>query len=62
MSVVLDVKAAILERMEVDDIIGAYEEYSGITDSEEKTALWSMLDSKVRSAIKKHGELLKGQK
>jgi hypothetical protein len=61
MSVIVDVREAILERMGQDDIIGAYEEYLGITDSEEKTALWGMLDSKTRSAIKKHGESLKGQ-
>jgi hypothetical protein len=46
--------------MSQDDLIGAYEEYLGITDSEEKTVLWGMLDSKIRSAIKKHGESLKG--
>ncbi len=61
MSVIVDVREAILERMGQDDIVGAYEEYLGITDSEEKTALWGMLDSKTRSAIKKHGESLKGQ-
>jgi hypothetical protein len=61
MSVVLDVKEAIIDRMSQDDLIGAYEEYLGITDSEEKTVLWGMLDSKIRSAIKKHGESLKGQ-
>jgi hypothetical protein len=60
MSVVLDVKEAIIDRMSQDDLIGAYEEYLGITDSEEKTVLWGMLDSKIRSAIKKHGESLKG--
>lgn len=61
MDVITDVRMAIVERMSQDDIVGAYEEYLGITDSEEKTALWSMLDSKTRSAIKKHGESLKGQ-
>lgn len=61
MSVILDVKEAIIDRMSQDDMVGAYEEYLGITDPEEKTALWGMLDSKIRSAIKKHGESLKGQ-
>lgn len=61
MSVVADVREAIIDRMSQDDIIGAYEEYLGITDPEEKTALWGMLDSKIRSAIKKHGESLKGK-
>ena len=36
-----------------------YYEYIKITDEEEKIALWSLLGSKVRSAIKKHGESLK---
>jgi hypothetical protein len=61
MSVIVDVREAIIDRMSQDDMVGAYEEYLGITDPEEKTALWGMLDSKIRSAIKKHGESLKGQ-
>jgi hypothetical protein len=60
MNVIADVAAAINERMSADDVIGAFEEYSGITDVEEKTALWGMLDSKTRSSIKKHAESLKG--
>jgi len=60
MAVVADVAAAIDERMSANDLIGAYEEYSGITDVEEKTALWGMLDSKTRSSLKKHAESLKG--
>jgi hypothetical protein len=31
-------------------------------DSDETTALWSLLDSKTRSALKKHGESLKTTK
>ena len=58
-TIVVDVASAIKERFAADDIVGAYEEYNGLTDVEEKTALWSLLDSKVRSAIKKHGESLK---
>jgi hypothetical protein len=61
MSVVMDVRAAIIDRMSQDDLVGAYEEYLGITDSEEKTVLWGQLDSKIRSTIKKYGESLKGQ-
>jgi hypothetical protein len=60
MAIVADVAAAIDERISANDLIGAYEEYSGITDVEEKTALWGMLDSKTRSSIKKHAESLKG--
>jgi hypothetical protein len=60
MAVVADVAAAIDERMSANDLIGAFEEYLGVTDVEEKTALWGMLDSKTRSNIKKHAESLKG--
>jgi hypothetical protein len=58
-SMVTDVSVAIKIHFAQDDIVGAYEEYNGLTDVEEKTALWSLLDSKMRSAIKKHGESLK---
>ena len=61
MSVVVDVSEAIKERMAADDLIGAYEEYIGIIDGEEKIALWGELDSKTRSALKKYGESLKGK-
>jgi len=60
MAVVANVAAAINERMSANDLIGAFEEYLGITDVEEKTALWGILESKTRSSIKKHAESLKG--
>jgi len=60
MNIVADVAAAINERMSANDLIGAFEEYLGITDVEEKTALWGMLDSKTRSTIKKYAETLRG--
>ena len=60
MNIIADVAAAIGERMSANDLIGAVEEYSGITDVEEKMSLWGMLDSKTRSAIKKQAELTKG--
>lgn len=59
-SIITDVSIAIQDRINVDDLIGAYEEYLGITDQEEKVALWALLPSNVRSALKKHGESLKG--
>lgn len=61
MSMITDVAEAVKDRFAQDDIVGAYEEASGITDSEEKQALWKMLDSKIRSALKRHGDLLKEQ-
>lgn len=60
MNVVTGVAQAINERMAADDVVGALEEFQGIIDVEEKTALWGMLDSKTRSAIKKQSELSKG--
>jgi len=35
---------------------GAYEEYDGLTSQEERTAIWSLLPSQVRSSIKKIGQ------
>jgi len=58
--IIADVAIAIADRINADDMIGAYEEYLGITDQEEKVALWALLPSNVRSALKKHGESLKG--
>jgi hypothetical protein len=61
MKVIIEVAASIKKLMEVDDVLGAYEEATGITDAEEKTALWALLDSKTRSSIKKVSDSLKGQ-
>ena len=59
-NIIADVAIAVADRFNADDLIGAYEEYLGITDQEEKVALWALLPSNVRSALKKHGESLKG--
>lgn len=59
MSLIADVAEAIKSHMASDDVVGAYEEASGITDAEEKISLWKLLDSKTRSAIKRHSESLK---
>ena len=61
LSVIADVSLAIQERMDADDLIGAHEEYLGITDGEEKIALWGMLNSVTRRALKEYGESLKGK-
>ena len=58
-NIIADVAIAVQDRFESNDMIGAYEEYLGITDQEEKVALWALLPSNVRSALKKHGESLK---
>lgn len=62
MGVIQKVSSAIVDRFNADDLVGAYGEYIEVTDVEEKTALWGMLPSNIRSALKKHGETLKGEK
>jgi hypothetical protein len=59
MSIIADVADSVKQHMADNDIVGAYEEAQGLTDSEEKTALWKLLDSKTRSAIKAHSDKLK---
>jgi hypothetical protein len=61
-AVLQDVIDAVNERFAADDVYGAYENYIGITDGDEKVALWSKLESKIRSAIKKQAELSKENK
>ena len=61
-AIVQAVLDAIMNKVADDDMYGAYEEYIGIEDGDEKIALWSKLDSKVRSAIKKQAELAKESK
>ena len=54
------VVAAIMSHFEKGDVIGAYEEYTGLDESTtERFAAWYFLPSQVRTAIKKHGESLK---
>lgn len=56
LGVIQAVAEAIKEHHASDDMAGAFEEYEGITDNEEKVALWRLLDSKTRAAIKKYGD------
>ena len=60
-SLLQDVAIAIQDRFDADDIIGAWEEFCGVTDADEKTHVWGQLPSNVRSALKKHNESLKGK-
>jgi ERF superfamily len=60
-SLLQDVAIAIQDRFDADDIIGAWEEFAGVTDADEKTHVWGHLPSNVRSALKKHSESLKGK-
>jgi len=50
---------AVVDLFNADDVVGAYGEYIGIEDADEKIALWKQLPSNIRSALKKHGASLK---
>ena len=52
-SMMHDVATSIRDHYAQNDIIGAVEEILTVTDVEEKTYLWGLLDSKIRSAITK---------
>ena len=54
LSIIADVADAVKQHMADADIAGAYEEASGLDDEEERTALWKLLDSSTRSALKKY--------
>lgn len=53
------VASSTIDHFNEDDLIGAYEVYTGIIDGDEKIALWKLLPSNIRSALKKHGLSLK---
>lgn len=57
--VIEGVANAVIDHFNANDVIGAYEECIGIIDVEEKTALWKLLPSNIRTAITKHAESLK---
>ena len=57
-SLLQDVAIAIQDRFDADDIIGAWEEFTGVTDTDEKTHVWGQLPSNVRSALKKHSQFI----
>lgn len=53
-----EVAMAMVEKFDLNNEWGAYEEWQGLTDNEAKMAVWSLLKphSKLRSAIKRMGE------
>lgn len=63
MAIINDVADAMREKFGRDDLAGAYEEYIGVTDGDEKIALWTMLkaDSALRREIKAYGEKLRAK-
>ena len=52
------VASAVTDLFNNDDLAGAYGEYIGITDGDEKVALWKGLPSNIRTALKKYGASL----
>ena len=53
------VASAIIERFNADDIIGAYDEYTGLDEqTTERFACWYFLPSNVRTALTKHKKSL----
>jgi len=49
----------IVDLFNAEDVIGAYEEYNGLTEGEERAGAWYFLPSNIRTAITKHGNSLK---
>jgi recombinational DNA repair protein RecT len=53
------VVASIMEHFEKDDIVGAFEEYTGLDEqTTERFAAWYFLPSQVRTALNKHKKSL----
>lgn len=50
-NLITDIAEIIKEKFSESNEYGAYEEYLGVTDQEERTALWSLLPSKIRTAL-----------
>jgi ERF superfamily len=63
-SVLVSVAEAMRDKYAAEDVVGAFEEYECLTDSEERAYVWALLkaDSKLRSAVKAHGQSLKCSK
>lgn len=49
---------AVVDRFNADDLIGAYEEYVGLTDDSERLGAWYFLPSNIRGALTKHKDSL----
>lgn len=53
---------AVIDHFNADDVMGAYEEYIGVEDDDEKLFLWKKLPSNIRTAVRKYGESLTTEK
>ena len=53
-NIVMAVVNSVTDRFNADDVIGAYDEYTGLTDNSEKMGAWYHLPSNVRTALTKH--------
>jgi len=56
---IVDLADGVREAFETEDVPRAYQLCETLTDADEKVALWSLLDSKQRAAIKGHATALK---
>ena len=59
MQIITAVSNNVIDLFNSDDLVGAYEEYIGITDQDELIALANTLPSNIRTALKKHHQELK---
>lgn len=57
MEIIVKTAKGIAMHIANEDHAGAYADYSGITDNEEKMVLWSFLESFEKSSIKESGRL-----
>jgi len=58
-SIVMDCVTAAKDCLDADNIYGAYEVLSGLTDPDEKVWAWTFFDSKQRGALKKQAQAAK---
>jgi recombination protein RecT len=57
-NIVMAVVNSVVDRFNADDLIGAYDEYSGLTDNSERMGAWYFLPSNIRRAINAHKKSL----
>jgi hypothetical protein len=58
-NLITDTAILVQDAMKEDRVIDAYGYCESFSDPDEKVALWALLDSKIRSRIKKHADSLK---
>jgi recombination protein RecT len=56
--IVMAVVNSVVDRFNSDDLIGAYDEYSGLVENSERMGAWYFFPSNIRSAINAHKKSL----